>query len=508
MQFCSGKLMVRPLSTIAAGNSSSTLYLLDNSSNTRFLVDSGAEVSLVPPSPAERKGNGQGPSLVAANGSAIRSFGCRRLQLQFKGRVLSWTFVVADVPGGIIGADFLRHHSLMVDLRSKSLVDSTNLSVIQCFSAPASTQRISFVQPADCPFLQLLRDRPALTTPAFDRVQPTHGVELHIDTTGPPVFARPRRLAPDKLAAAKKEFELMEKLGIIRKSSSPWSSPLHIVPKRDGGFRPCGDFRRLNNVTTPDRYPIPYLSDATHFLEGKTIFSKVDLVRGYHQIPVHPDSIPKTAVITPFGLYEWVRVPFGLKNAAQVFQRLMHKVGGDLDFIFIYLDDILIASSSKEQHLQHLQTLFDRLEEHGLVVNPDKCVLGVPELEFLGHHINATGSRPLPEKVEAVQRFPRPATVQEVQQFTGLVQFYNRFVPRINLLMSPLFKATAGKKRSETVPWSPQLEEAFSAAKSALASATMLHHPSLQARTALTTDASDTGFGAVLEQLRDGRWTP
>ena len=142
-------------------------------------------------------------------------------------------------------------------------MDSTNLSVIQCFSAPASTQRISFVQPADCPFLQLLRDRPALTTPAFDRVQPTHGVELHIETTGPPVFARPRRLAPDKLAAAKKEFELMEKLGIIRKSSSPWSSPLHIVPKRDGGFRPCGDFRRLNNVTTPDRYPIPYLSDAT-----------------------------------------------------------------------------------------------------------------------------------------------------------------------------------------------------------------------------------------------------
>ena len=263
MQLGPGKLVNRPLSPVAAGNSSSTLYLLDNSSNTRFLVDSGEEVSLIPPSLAERKGNGQGPSLVAANGSSIRSFGSRRLQLQFKGRVLSWTFVVADVPGGIIGADFLRHHSLMVDLRSKCLVDSTNLSVIQCFSAPSSTQRISFVQPSDCPFMQLLRDRPALTTPAFDRVQPTHGVELHIETSGPPVFARPRRLAPEKLAAARKEFELMEKLGILRKSSSPWSSPLHIVCKKDGGFQPCGDLQQLNNMTTPDRYPIPYLSDAT-----------------------------------------------------------------------------------------------------------------------------------------------------------------------------------------------------------------------------------------------------
>merc|ERR1712082_117977 len=123
----------------------------------------------------------------------------------------------------------------------------------------------------------------------------------------------------------------------------------------------------LNNLTTRHRrYLIPYLSDATHFLEGKTIFSKVDLIRGYHQIPVAPEDIPKTAVITPFGLYEWLRTPFGLKNAAQAFQRLMDRVGGDLDFIFIYLDDILVASSSVAEHKEHLATLFDRLEQYGL----------------------------------------------------------------------------------------------------------------------------------------------
>ena len=153
----------------------------------------------------------------------------------------------------------------------------------------------------------------------------------------------------------------MEEMGIIRRSNSPWASPIHLVPKKDGSFRPCGDFRRLNTVTKPDRYPIPYLSDATHFLEGKTVFSKVDLIRGYHQISVHPADIPKTAVITPFGLFESVKVPFGLKNDAQAFQRMMDRVGGDLDFVFIYLDDVLVASSSLDEHYQHLQELFDRL---------------------------------------------------------------------------------------------------------------------------------------------------
>ena len=185
------------------------------------------------------------------------------MQLQFKGHVFSWKFVVADIPLGILSTDFLRSHALMVDVRNKYLVDSTNLAVISCFSAASSMQRVLFVQTTNCPFTQLLCQRPAHMMPAFDCMQPTHRMELHIETSGPPVFAHPYSLAPEKLAAARKEFELMEKLGILRKSSSPWSSPLHIVCKKDGGFQPCGDLQQLNNMTTPDRYPIPYLSDAT-----------------------------------------------------------------------------------------------------------------------------------------------------------------------------------------------------------------------------------------------------
>ena len=129
----------------------------------------------------------------------------------------------------------------------------------------------------------------------------------------------------------------------------------------------------------------------------------------------------------------------------------MDRVGGDLDFIFIYLDDVLIASMTLDEHVKHVETLFDRLEQYGLVVNPDKCIFAVPELEFLGHHISAAGSAPLPEKVEAVAAFPQPSTVLDLMQFTGMVNFYNRFIPKINITMSPLFAAMAGKKKTESI---------------------------------------------------------
>ena len=280
-------------------------------------------------------------------------------------------FIITDVSKAILGADFLKHYGLSVDMKSHHLMDPLTHLKVQGISSLVTSSLVLQLLPKQpkSDYKQILMDFPAITSPYNGNVQIMHDVTHHIGTKGPPVCTKPRCLGPERLKITKQELQHMLELGIIRPSLSNWASPLHMVLKKTAGdWHPCGDYHALNISTIPDRYPTPHSQNFTATLHGAMIFLKLYLVQVhvYHQIPVEPSDMPKMAVIMPFGLF---------KKAVQTFQRFMDKVLRGLTFAYNYIDDLLIISEDFEEDKIHHCMVFECLQDHGILINPSKYKL-------------------------------------------------------------------------------------------------------------------------------------
>nr|CAB3263144.1 uncharacterized protein LOC104265615 [Phallusia mammillata] len=312
------------------------------------------------------------------------------------------------------------------------------------------------------------------------------------------------------MTSAKRSFDELLAKGIVEHSNSCWSSPLHMVRKKDNSWRVVGDYRQLNLNTVKDKYSMPYLQDFGNNLHGCTIFSTIDLLSAYHQIPMHPDSIGKTTIATPFGNFAYKRMSFGLCNAGQTFQRFINQVVRGLDkFCFAYMDDLLIASKSQEEHIEHLRQVFQRLQSYGLLINKGKSVFGKSEVTFLGHCLTPSGFKPIEARVRAIREYPRPTNVNELRRFLGMYNFYRKFVPHAAESLQHLNGMLSGNKtKKQKLEWEPHLIAAFEDAKTKLSDKTLLTYPKHNARLSLICDSSSYAVGACLNQFENNEWKP
>ena len=482
-----------------------------------FLIDTGSSLSILPyNSNYSPFLHPTGISLTNASGSNIKCYGELNAQVNIPSarRSFKFTFVVADVMQPILGLDFLSENGLIVDPKNRLLIDSNTKCHIplKCSNRPYVTYSVDYTD-IDPRARAMLLQFPILSSPLNINKSSSvpNGLYHRIDTEGhSPVNAKPRPLSGLKLKAAKDEFQFLLDAGRIERSNSPWSSPLHLVPKKEPNeFRPCGDYRILNSITTPDKYPVPHLRSITMSLHDKHVFSKLDLQRAYLQIPVAPEDVPKTAVCTPFGLFNYLYMPYGLKNAGATFQRYMDTLFANIPNVFIYLDDVLIASKDETEHCSDLQNVLKILSDNNLRLTPRKCQFFKTSLTFLGYEVSTDGIRPPTDRVTAISEFPLPENTSDLRRFMGCINFFRQMIPNFADIAYNVTELLRLYPKCKALPWTDEAVASFNNLKQALIQCPTLKYPSADApHYHLVTDSSNYAVGAALYQIIDNEPHP
>jgi hypothetical protein len=400
--------------------------------------------------------------------------------------------------------DWLRKYDKVILCAKRAIRLTKEDGTIVEFNAAIQADQVSLlnkVQGTSLNEIRVVQEYPNVFSEDLPGMLPDHDIEFIIELLPgtPPISKRPYRMPVNELEELKKQLAELQSKGFIRPSSSPWGAPVLFVEKKDGTQRMCVDYRSLNKITINNKYPHPRIKDLFDHMKRASIFLKIDLRSGYHQLKIWESDIPKTAFHTRYGLYEYTVMSFGLTNAPAYFMYLMNKVFMEYmdKFVVVFIDDILIFSKMEEEHEKHLRMVLEKLRPNQLYAKFSKCEFWLIEVTFLGHVISAGGVSVDPSKVKDVLNWMPPMNVSEIQSFLGLSGYYRQFIQDFSKIAKPMTKLL---KKNEDFEWTGECQASFQELKKCLTFAPVLVLPDLTKKLDIYCDASRQGIGCVLMQ--------
>jgi hypothetical protein len=485
--------------------------LLASSHTATILFDSGASLSFISSSFVTKYSltiaTMKHTMLVSSPGGEMRTNHiCPEVSITIRGVDFPSNLILLDSKGIdiILGMDWLSKYNRVIQCSRKAVKltkkDGTSVEFVVMVQSDQDNV-LNQTKAIALEDIKVVREYPDVFPAELPSMPPDRDIEFLIELLPgtPPISKRPYRMPINELVELKKQIAKLQAKGFIRSSSSPWGAPVLFVEKKDGTQQMCVDYRSLNEVTIKNKYPLPRIKDLFDQMKRPSVFSKIDLRSGYHQLKIQESDIPKTAFHTRYVLYEYTAMSFGLTNAPAYFMYLMNKVFMEyLDkFIVVFIDDILIFSKTMEEHEEHLRLVLEKLRSNHLYVKFSKCEFWLIEVAFLGHVISTGGVSVDPGKIKDVINWMPPTTASEIQSFLGLAGYYHRFINDFSKIAKPMTKLL---EKNKAFKWTKECQASFEELRKHLTLAPVLVLPDLTKKFDIYCDASHQGLRCVLMQ--------